>query len=81
MYLVLLGPPGSGKGTQAERPKEQLGLPHVASGDLFRENIGNETELGLMAKGYIDRGQLVPDDVTIAMVEKRRYSWEKTSGK
>jgi len=71
MYLVLLGPPGSGKGTQAERLKEQLGLPHVASGDLFRENIGNETELGLLAKGYMDRGQLVPDDVTIAMVRER----------
>lgn len=71
MYLVLLGPPGSGKGTQAERLKEQLGLPHVASGDLFRENIGNETELGLLAKGFIDRGQLVPDDVTIAMVRER----------
>ncbi len=71
MYLVLLGPPGSGKGTQAERLKEQLRLPHVASGDLFRENIGNETELGLLAKGYMDRGQLVPDDVTIAMVRER----------
>ena len=71
MYLVLLGPPGSGKGTQAERLKEQLGLPHVASGDLFRENVGNETELGLLAKGYMDRGQLVPDDVTIAMVRER----------
>lgn len=71
MYLVLLGPPGSGKGTQAERLKEQLGLPHVASGDLFRENIGNETALGLLAKGYMDRGQLVPDDVTIAMVRER----------
>ncbi len=71
MYLILLGPPGSGKGTQAERLKEQLGLPHVASGDLFRENVGNETELGLLAKGYMDRGQLVPDDVTIAMVQER----------
>jgi adenylate kinase len=71
MYLVLLGPPGSGKGTQAERLKEQLGLPHVASGDLFRENIGNKTKLGLLAKEYIDQGQLVPDDVTIAMVQER----------
>lgn len=71
MNLVLLGPPGSGKGTQAERLKEQLGLPHVASGDLFRENVGNETGLGLLAKGYMDRGQLVPDDVTIAMVRER----------
>ena len=71
MYLVLLGPPGAGKGTQAERLQEELKLPHVASGDLFRENIKNETELGLLAKKYIDKGQLVPDDVTIAMVRDR----------
>jgi len=71
MYLVLLGPPGAGKGTQAERLQEELMLAHVASGDLFRENIGNETELGLLAKGYMDQGQLVPDDVTIAMVRER----------
>ena len=80
MYLVLLGPPGSGKGTQAERLKEQLGLPHVASGDLFRENIGNETELGLLAKGYIDQGELVPDDVTIAMVHERLQRPDRDQG-
>ncbi len=71
MYLVLLGPPGSGKGTQAELLHEKLKLPHVASGDLFRENLRNETELGLLAKKYMDKGQLVPDDVTIAMVRER----------
>lgn len=71
MYLVLLGPPGAGKGTQAERLQEELKLPHVASGDLFRENLRNETELGLLAKKYMDKGQLVPDDVTIAMVRER----------
>lgn len=71
MYLIMLGPPGAGKGTQAERLQKQLGLPHVASGDLFRENLRNETELGLLAKGYMDRGELVPDDVTIAMVRDR----------
>jgi adenylate kinase len=71
MYLVLLGPPGAGKGTQAERLEEELELPHVASGDLFRENLKNETELGLLAKEYMDRGDLVPDDVTIAMVRER----------
>ena len=71
MYLVLLGPPGAGKGTQAERLQEELKLPHVASGDLFRENLRNETELGLLAKKYMDRGDLVPDDVTIAMVRDR----------
>lgn len=71
MYLVLLGPPGAGKGTQAERLEQTLSLPHVSSGELFRENIHNETELGLLAKGYIDRGDLVPDDVTIGMVRER----------
>jgi adenylate kinase len=70
MYL-LLGPPGAGKGTQAERLEEELKLPHVASGDLFRENLRNETELGLLARKYMDKGQLVPDDVTIAMMRER----------
>jgi len=70
-YIILLGPPASGKGTQAARLREALHLPHVASGDLFRENLKNETELGLKAKGYMDRGELVPDDVTIAMVLER----------
>ena len=71
MYIILLGPPGAGKGTQAERLEKELKLPHVASGDLFRENLKNETELGLLAKKYMDKGQLVPDDVTIAMVRER----------
>ncbi|MGD8996917.1 MAG: adenylate kinase [Anaerolineae bacterium] len=70
-YVVLLGPPASGKGTQATRLREELDIPHVASGDLFRENLKNETELGLRAKAYMDRGELVPDDVTIAMVMDR----------
>jgi adenylate kinase len=70
-YIVLLGPPASGKGTQAARLHEDLGLSHIASGDLFRENLKNETELGLKAKEYMDRGALVPDDVTIAMVMDR----------
>jgi len=69
--LVLLGPPGAGKGTQAERLEHELGLPHVASGDLFRENLKNDTELGQLAKTYMDRGDLVPDDVTNAMVRDR----------
>jgi len=70
-FIVLLGPPASGKGTQAARLREALNLPHVASGDLFRENLKSETELGLKAKVYMDRGDLVPDDVTIAMVMDR----------
>jgi len=71
MRLVLLGPPGAGKGTQAERLAQELALPHVASGDLFRDNLRNETELGLTAREYMDKGELVPDDVTIAMVRDR----------
>ncbi len=70
-YIVLLGPPASGKGTQAVQLREHLNLPHIASGDLFRENLKNETALGKRAKVYIDRGELVPDDVTIAMVLER----------
>ncbi len=70
-YIVLIGAPGAGKGTQAARLREFLNLPHVASGDLFRENLKNQTELGLKAKAYMDRGELVPDDVTIAMVMER----------
>ncbi|MBU0705489.1 MAG: adenylate kinase [Chloroflexi bacterium] len=70
-FIILLGPPASGKGTQAAQLREAIGLPHVASGDLFRENLKNETELGARAKSYIDRGELVPDDLTIAMVMDR----------
>lgn len=71
LYLLLLGAPGAGKGTQAAFLTEKLGIPHVASGDLFREAIAKQTELGKLAKGYMDRGELVPDDVTIAMVMER----------
>ncbi|MBC7240863.1 MAG: adenylate kinase [Anaerolineae bacterium] len=71
MYILLLGAPGAGKGTQAAFLTEKLGIPHVASGDLFRAAIANQTELGKLAKSYMDRGELVPDDVTIAMVMER----------
>ena len=71
VYIILLGPPGSGKGTQADILQARIGLPHVASGDLFRYNLKNKTPLGLKAKAYMDRGDLVPDDITIAMVLDR----------
>ena len=71
MYIVLLGPPGAGKGTQAQVVAREFGLVHVSSGDLFRENLKNETELGKLAQGFMSRGELVPDDVTIAMVKDR----------
>ena len=70
-YIVLLGPPGAGKGTQAKIISEQKSLPHISSGDIFRENLKNQTELGKLAKGFMDRGELVPDDVTIAMIRER----------
>ena len=70
-YIVLLGPPGAGKGTQAKAVAEELGLAHVSSGDLFRENLKNQTELGQLAQTYMTRGELVPDDVTIAMIRER----------
>jgi len=70
-YIVLLGPPGAGKGTQAQIIAEKYELVHVSSGDLFRENLKNETELGKLAQTFMKRGELVPDDVTIAMVRDR----------
>ena len=71
IYIVLLGPPGAGKGTQAEIIADFLGIAHVSSGNLFRENISKQTELGKRAKEYTDKGELVPDNLTIAMVEDR----------
>ena len=71
MDLIMLGGPGSGKGTQAELLQEKLNLTHISSGELFRENINNETELGILAKTFIDQGKLVPDDVTIDMIRER----------
>jgi len=70
-YIVLLGPPGVGKGTQAEIIAKSTGLPHISSGDLFRENIKNDTELGKSAQSYMNKGELVPDDVTIGMIRDR----------
>ena len=71
MRLILFGPPGAGKGTQAAAISEKLSVPHIATGDILRENVRNETELGVRAKQYMDQGDLVPDKVVIAMVEER----------
>ncbi len=71
LFMIMLGAPGAGKGTQARMLSEVLGLPQVSSGDIFRENLRNATPLGRLAKGYMDRGELVPDDVTIDMVMDR----------
>lgn len=71
MNLILLGPPGAGKGTQAESLSAHLTVPHVASGDLFRDHLNRDTELGRTAKEYMGAGRLVPDQVTISMVQER----------
>ena len=68
MYIILIGAQGSGKGTQAELLSQALGIAHVASGDLFRKAFDEKTELGIKAKAYLDRGELVPDEITVAMV-------------
>lgn len=70
-YIVLIGPPGVGKGTQANRLSERTGLAHISSGDLFRENIKNQTDLGKLAQTFMSKGDLVPDNVTIAMIKDR----------
>lgn len=71
MRIVLLGPPGAGKGTQAKIISQYYNIPHISTGDLFRENLKNETPLGLKAKSYMDAGALVPDELVIAFVEDR----------
>ena len=71
MNIILLGAPGAGKGTQATKISDAYKLPHISTGDIFRENIKNQTPIGLEAKSYIDKGQLVPDEVTCRIVEDR----------
>ena len=71
MNIILLGAPGAGKGTQASKISDGYGLPHISTGDIFRENIKNQTPIGVLAKSFIDKGQLVPDEVTCKIVEER----------
>jgi len=71
MYLVLLGPPGAGKGTQAKRLAERLALPHISTGDILRQNVKDGTDLGEQAKGIMDKGLLVPDDLVAKMLDER----------
>jgi adenylate kinase len=71
MRVLIVGPQGSGKGTQATKLAENLGIPHISTGDIFRANVGAGTELGVLAKKYMDSGELVPDEVTVAMVAAR----------
>ena len=71
MNIILLGAPGAGKGSQATKLKEHYAIPHISTGDAFRSNIARQTEIGIFAKSFIDKGQLVPDDVTVKIVEER----------
>jgi adenylate kinase len=71
MNAILLGPPGAGKGTQAEKISAAYGIPHISTGDIFRENLRKGTELGLKAKEYMDRGELVPDEVVVGIIRDR----------
>ncbi|MDD5476797.1 MAG: adenylate kinase [Candidatus Omnitrophica bacterium] len=71
MYLVLLGPPGAGKGTQAKRLAERLALPHISTGDILRQNVKDGTDLGKQAKGIMDKGLLVPDELVAKMLDER----------
>ncbi|MBW8801659.1 MAG: adenylate kinase [Streptomyces sp.] len=80
MRIVLVGPPGAGKGTQAVRLAEMLGIPHISTGDLFRANISKQTELGKLAKSYMDAGNLVPDEVTVAMAKDRMEQPDAANG-
>lgn len=74
MKLILLGPPGAGKGTQAKSISNKYNIPHISTGDIFRKNISEKTALGIEAKGYIDKGLLVPDELTVRIVEDRLRS-------
>ena len=80
MRIVLVGPPGAGKGTQATRLADKLRVPHISTGDLFRANISQQTELGKLAKSYMDAGNLVPDEVTIAMAKDRMEQPDAENG-
>ncbi|NOR78146.1 MAG: adenylate kinase [Methanophagales archaeon] len=80
MNIVLFGPPGSGKGTQAKLLAEKYGVPHISTGDILRGNLNNETKLGLEAKTYMDKGELVPDDVLIGIIKDRLSESDGASG-
>jgi len=80
LNLVLFGPPGAGKGTQSAKLIDKYGLVHLSTGDIFRANIKGETELGLLAKSYIDKGGLVPDEVTIKMLESEVAKYKTPKG-
>jgi len=79
-YVVLMGGPGAGKGTQARKLEKEMGLPQISTGDLFREHLKNETELGKLARKFMDAGELVPDEVTVGMVRQRLQRPDTAAG-
>ena len=80
MRIILLGPPGAGKGTQAQSISNKYSIPHVSTGDIFRKNITGGTELGILAKSYMDKGLLVPDNVTIDLIKSRLKEEDTKNG-
>jgi adenylate kinase len=80
LNLILLGPPGAGKGTQADRLNDDFGLPHISTGDILRAQVADGSELGLEAKGYMDAGELVPDDVIVGMITARLSEGDARDG-
>ena len=80
MRLLVMGPPGAGKGTQCVKLAERFGVPHISSGDLFRHHISNKTELGVTVQKYLDSGEYVPDEITTEMVRKRLDEPDATAG-
>lgn len=80
MRILLMGPPGAGKGTQAEKLTEVLDIPHISTGDMFRKAIKEQTELGKKAKSFMDKGELVPDEVTVGIVADRIKEDDCTNG-
>jgi adenylate kinase len=80
MYIIMLGAPGAGKGTQADILSQEMDLPHIASGDLFRQALEKKTEVGILARSYMDKGELVPDEITIKMILERINQADCASG-
>ena len=80
MKIIMLGAPGAGKGSQASRIAKEYQLPHISTGDIFRANLKEETELGKRAKSFMDKGELVPDDITIAMLLDRIHKEDSKNG-
>ena len=80
MRIIMLGPPGAGKGTQGERIASRYGVPHISSGELFREEVARQTELGKTLRGYLDAGDLVPDDLVLSLIMERVLAAQASGG-